>query len=704
MPKWSENRAVIGSNVERIDGAFKVSGQAKYSYDRNLPGLLHAVILRSSHAHAKIASLDSSAAEAMSGVLATHRIKSAGAEVNYIGDEIVAVAAETEELARDAARAIKVEYEKLPHAASEAQAKQLGGDFVADPAVDEEGDVAEALSRAAVTIEGTYGAPVITHVCLETHGLVAQWLGPDELVVYASTQAVHSTAGGLRRHFESIPNLKVTCNTPYMGGGYGSKFGPDVQGIAAAELAKATGRPVKLLLDRAEEHAAGGNRPSAYANVKAGIDSNGMLTAFDAETWGTGGHSRAANFPLPYIFAPTNRRRKHINYTVNAGDARAMRAPGHPQGAIVMEQVLDDLADKAKIDPVDFRLKNLPEINDTFKLLKPIYTRELKLGAERVGWYENRQPRGMSDGPVKRGFGCSLSTWGGRAGSSQATCTIYPTGQVEVRCGTQDIGPGTATLVAMVAAEELGLQPNDITPMIGSSAYPTSGGSGGSTTCGGVSLSTSMSCRKALAKLLDRVAGSSGKSKGDLQAAGGQVRVKGSNESMDWHEACATLGLDSVSASADMREGRGMASQGVGGAQFVDLTVDTETGEVRLNKIVAVADCGLVMNRLLCESQVIGGVIMGLNYGLFEDRRLDPATGRQVNPDMEWYKLASHADIGEIECHLLDYPERGTIGIGEPPTIPTAAAIANAVCNAIGVRLKVLPASPRNVLEALGKA
>ena len=704
---WPVKRQVIGTGVERVDGALKVSGKAKYSFDRNLPGMLHAKVLRSPHAHARVAALDLAGAEALPGVRATHVIKGEGRELFYIGDEIVAVAAETEELARDALRAIRIRYEVLPHIASEDQGLEAGEPYAKEPRTNDEGDVDAALRSASTTVEGSYGASVVTHVCLETHGLVAHWIADDELVVFCSTQAVHATADGLRRHFSAVPNLKVTCNTPFMGGGFGSKFGPDIQGIAAAELARAARRPVKLMLERNEEHVAGGNRPSAYARVKAGVDAEGNLVAFDAESWGTGGHSRGANFPLPYIYAPRSFRRKHTDVVVHAGDARAMRAPGHPQGSLVMEQVMDDLADKIGMDPVAFRLRNLPETNETFQTLKPIYTRELELGAERIGWYARRHPRGdATPGPIKRGLGCALSTWGGRAGGSQATCTIYPSGQVEVRCGTQDIGPGTTTLVALVAAEVLGLEPGDITALIGSSAYPPSGGSGGSTTCGGVSLSTATSSQKALARLSQAVAERLGVEAGDLRAEGGRIFASSApDRSLSWKQSCALLGLDPVTESADMREAdSGMSSQGVGGAQFADVSVDIETGEVRLHKIVAVADCGMVMNRLLCESQVIGGVIMGLNYGLYEDRRLDRPTGRQVNPDMEWYKLATHSDIGEIEVHLLDYPERGVIGIGEPPTIPTASAIANAVANAIGVRVPVIPITPRRVLEALERA
>jgi xanthine dehydrogenase YagR molybdenum-binding subunit len=705
MPSWPEERQIIGTKVERLDGPFKVSGKAKYSHDRNLPGLLHAKMLRSPHAHAKIEEIDAAPAERMPGVKAVHIHKKAGGELFFAGDEIAAVAAETEEQARDAVRAIRVKYEILPHVASEEQGLAQGGPALKRPSEKAEGDLDQAFKDCAATIEGEYGAPVITHVCLETHGLVAHWVSEEELVVYASTQAVGATADELRRYFKDVPNVKVRCETPYMGGGFGAKFGPDVQGIIAADLARKTKRPVKLMLERDEEHLAGGNRPSAHAKIKAGADASGNLIAFQAELWGTGGHSGGADFPCPYIYAPKNHRRKFTDVLVNAGARRAMRAPGHPQGCLVTEAAMDDLAEALGLDPVQFRVQNLPSHTKLFQTLRPIYTRELMLGAERIGWFEKRRSRAVNakkPGPLKRGYGCALSTWGGRAGDSQATCTIHGDGRVEVRCATQDLGTGTATLVPMVAAEILGLGVKDVTGMIGNSAYPPSGGSGGSTTVGGVSLSVAVSSMKALGKLLEKVAPQLGAAPDALEAEGGRIRVKSDpSKGLTWKQACALLGSQPVSESASKDEGAGMSDQGVGGAQFAQVVVDVETGEVRLEKLVAVADCGMVMNRLLCESQVYGGVIGGINYGLFEERKLDPVSGIQLNPDMEWYKLARSSDLRDIEVHLLDYPERGVIGIGEPPTIPTAAAILNAVSNAIGVRVNRIPVTPARILAAL---
>lgn len=675
MAQWPKERKVLGKKTTRVDGLAKVSGAAKYSYDINLPGLLYGRILRSPIAHGTIASIDVKPAESMPGVKAVIVHKGAGEELHYAGDEIAAVAATSEEIAEDAIRAIRLKMDPLPHIATETQALAAGGKAARQGKLDERGeDVNESMKGAAAVHEGSYGCEVQTHCSLETHGLVAKWEG-ESLTAWASTQAVHATKQGLSEHFGEP---QVTVNTKYMGGGFGSKFGPDVQGILAAELAKKAKAPVKLMLNRAEEHMVAGNRPSGFAKVKAGCDKEGKLVAFDAETWGTGGHSRGAGFPLPYIYKVDNRRRQHTDLFVNAGDARAMRAPGHPQGCLIMESLMDDLCHKLdpKMDPVEFRIRNLPSNN-----LREIWVRELEIGKEHIGWKDRWHPRGEEGpGPWKRGLGVALGTWGGGPGDSQSSCTIYPDGKVEVRCGTQDIGTGTTTVVAVVAAETLGLEVKDITPLIGSSEYPPSGGSGGSTTIGGVSSSVAVACQKALAMLREKT---------------------GTNETTPWKQACAKLGQTPISATGDKSEAKGLATAGVGGCHFADVSVDVETGRVRLHKIVAVNDCGSIVNRLTCESQVYGGVIMGLNYALYEWRRMDPKTGIPVNNDMEFYQLAGAGDIPEIDVQLLDYPERGVIGIGEPATIPTAAAIGNAVANAIGVRVPFTPLTPKRVLEAL---
>ncbi len=291
MAAWPENPRLIGSRITRLDGLAKASGRVKYPSDVRPEGTLFGVILYSPHAHAKIKSIDTSAAEKMPGVKGVHLIASVGATLHYQGDDIAAVAAETEELARDAARAIKVEYEILPHVVTEPQAMAPGAPLIMKPSNVRKGRAIvkgkpeEALAGAAATVEATYSLPVITHVCLESHGLTAKWEGSESLVAWASTQAVGATASELAQTF-SIPVGNVKVLTEVMGGGFGSKFGPDVWGTAAAHLSKKAGdRPVKIFLDRIQEHLAAGNRPSATGHVKLGATKEGKITAIGHESW-----------------------------------------------------------------------------------------------------------------------------------------------------------------------------------------------------------------------------------------------------------------------------------------------------------------------------------------------------------------------------------------------------------------------------------
>jgi xanthine dehydrogenase YagR molybdenum-binding subunit len=707
MAAWPTNPRLISTRIPRVDGLAKASGRAKYPSDVRPAGMLFGVMLYSPYAHARIKSIDTSAAEKMPGVKAVEVIAGAGKEVRYHGDDIAAVAAETEEQARDAAHAIKVDYEILPHAVTEEQALDdrapqiaKGGNVKKGRAV-VKGTPEDDMAKAAVTIEGTYSLPVITHVCLEPHGLCARWDDADHMTAWASTQAVGPTAGQLAQSFE-IPASQVTVLTDFMGGGFGSKFGPDVWGITAAKLAKKAGRPVTMFLDRIQEHLAAGNRPSASGTVKLGATKDGKLVAMIADTRGTGGGgNRGAQFPLPYVYDVPASTRAHSDVVVNCGDARAMRAPGHPQGCAIMEAAMDDLAEKLGVDPLEFRLKNLPPTD--FKT--PIYEAEVKMGADLIGW-SNRKPRGQSGkGPVKRGMGMALHTWGGGGQQDkQVGCVINPDGSVEVRSATQDLGTGARTVLAIITAEVLGLKVADVKSNIGNSTFPPGQNSGGSTTTPSMSPPTFTAATMARDELFQRIAGGLNAKPEDLSLADGQVLVSG-KPAMSWKDACRKLGTMPISVVGKFQPG--LSSVGVGGCQFADVSVDTETGVVKLNKIVAIQDSGLIIDMLTWESQVLGGVIGGLNYGLFEERIMEPTTGVMLNPDMELYKLAGASDIPEIivrAYHTDEMKARGVVGVGEPPTIATAAAIGNAVANAIGVRVPQWPMSPRNVLNALATA
>jgi len=708
MAAWPTNPRLIGTRIPRVDGLGKASGRTRYPSDVHPEGMLFGVMLYSPYAHATIKSIDTSAAEKMPGVKAVHLIAKEGTELRYCGDDIAAVAAETEEQASDAARAIKVDYEVLPHAVTEEQslddkAPQVakGGNVKKGRAI-VKGKPDDELAKSDVTIDASYALPVITHVCLETHGMTVKWEGDDHILAWASTQAVGPTAAGLAQAF-SLPATNVTVLTEVMGGGFGSKFGAEVWGIAAATLSKkAGGRPVRMFLDRIQEHLAAGNRPSARANVKLGAKKDGTLTALVVESFGVAGITSGSNLVMPYVYdVPTNSV-ANTDVFVNCGNQRAFRAPRHPQSCAVMEAAMEDLAEKLGMDPLEFRLKNLPP-ND-FKT--PIYEAEVKMGAELIGWSQNRKPRGQGGkGPIKRGLGMALHTWGGGgAQDKQVNCIINPDGSVEVRSATQDLGTGARTVLAIITAEVLGLKVTDVKSNIGNSTFPPGQNSGGSTTTPSMSPPTFTAATQARDELFKRIAPDLGVKPEDLSVADGQVLVKGQPK-LSWKEACGKLGTMPVTEIGKFTSG--LSSVGVGGCQFVDLSVDIETGVVKLNKIVAIQDSGLIIDMLTWESQVYGGVIGGLNYGLFEERVMDPTTGVMLNPDMELYKLAGASDIPEIivrAYHTDEMKARGVIGVGEPPTIATAAAIGNAVSNAIGVRVAQWPMSPRNVLNALATA
>jgi xanthine dehydrogenase YagR molybdenum-binding subunit len=704
----------MGTSIKRLDGPEKTQGKAKYAYDIIRPGMLYARLLGSPHAHARIKSIDMSAAEKLPGVKAVLALKDpAGEGANgkafYQGDEIAAVAATTEEIAEDAVRLIKVEYELLPVLATPAQAMSADAPAVfpkgnvSQQSLQQEGDVEAALKTAAHIVEGTYMTQVQTHTSLETHGGICEWEG-DKLTCWVSTQAVHGSRDGIAKAV-GVPQDRVRVITDYMGGGFGSKLGFDLQVVVCARLAKMAGAPVKLMLSRKEEHLVTGNRPSAYAKVRAGVDAQGKLVAFDAETWGTGGAGAGAGFPLPYsIYVFPNRRRRHRDAYTNAGPQRAFRAPGHPQSSFITEVVLDELADKLRMDPLELRMRNVltgtdPSTDDPSRQWRKYFP----IGAEKIGWSKRHPTGDPASGPIKRGMGCAGNTWaGGGSRQTRANCQILPDGGVLARIGTQDIGTGTRTLVALVAAETMGLPLSGVRAEIGDTNYPFAPGSGGSVTVASVSATVRAACEIARDELFAKVAPAVGVEPSALIAKGGRIYAKDSpGKGMSWREACKLLGVQPI--SADGAFGPGLSSTGTSGVQFADVEVDIETGITRVRKIVCVQDCGTIMDKLTAESQVYGGIIMGLGFALYENRILDRNTARMVNPNMEWYLLPGMSDIPEIEITLVDQPERGPVGLGEPPVVSTAAAVANAVANAIGVRVRRLPLSPDAILQALNE-
>jgi xanthine dehydrogenase YagR molybdenum-binding subunit len=780
MPDYAwpdaEHRTLIGKRTTRVDSPVKVSGQAKYTYDVHRPGMLYGKVLRCPYAHAKVVSIDTSAAEKIPGVKAVHIVQGPGANIHWAGDEIVAVAAVDEGAAEDAVRAIKVKYQQLPHLVSDAEppagsAQEQGplsmddiGDMLdnqvparqmvsqiqqyglnekptedvlkglkEDGASDDvlaalrsatvhpeagkrapanyqkaaaqtTGDPDKAFSEAEVISEGLYGIPVITHCCLESHGSISEWTDQDHVFTHISTQNVSGIPGQMAEPLK-IPATNIRVHQDNIGGGFGSKFSPDRWGIFTAEISrKADGKPVRYMLERDAELKVAGARPSAYARVKVAAKNDGTLTAWQSNSWGTGGPGGGGMPPIPYVFSIPNQRQEHTAIRNNIGPARAWRAPNHPQAAVLTMCALDDLGAKLKMDPVEFFGKNL----NLTKARENTYREELGIASELMGWKEKWHPRPEKVDGVVRGVGLSFHTWGGRGHASDCDLTIHPDGSVEIKMGSQDLGTGTRTCILVVAADTLGIPMDAIQLLIGDTNYPPSGGSGGSTTIGGVSSSTRRAAVDARDALFAKVAPALNAQPDQLECKNGQVSVKGDSiRQLGWKEACTKLGAMPLTVrgkNPDRSKPPDLTNSGVGGVQMAEVEVDSDTGIVKVRKMVAVQDCGLVVDLKTAETQCHGALIMGISYSLYEEKVMDPTTGRMLNPDMQFYRLAGFSDIPELVVHMMTgkgYDERGVIGLGEPPVISPGAAISNAVANAIGVRVSFLPLTPDRVLAAM---
>ncbi len=721
----------IGKRVKRVDGMAKATGAAKYTYDVNLKNQLVAKGLGCPHAACTIKSIDLEPAKKVAGVVEVHPLKKAGDKIEFQGDLIVVVAAENEGAAAEGVKAVKIEFEQQEvfvkdsdlEAAKAAKRTSAGGgkaQLEKEPDAGENEDafakkeIERLLKESAHSVEGEYGIDAITHCCLEPHGSTVEWKD-GKLTAYLSTQNVSQTAPGFATPLKiAASDVEVKCD--YVGGGFGSKFAADYWAVAAAEISKKTGRPVKFMLDRDQELKIAGARPSGYIKVRLGADKDGMITVWDSEHWGTGGATggAVAQTVVPYVYAPKNYRRNAVNIKTNNGASRAWRAPNHPQACAITQVALDDLAMKMGANSLDIFMKNLG--TDDKPLVagaKPsVYKAEMQRAAELIGWKDkwHSHGKGQAKGSVVDGLGMAIHTWGGGAGQSACKVRVHPNGDVETMCGTQDLGTGTRTVIALVLAETFGLPYESIRVNIGTSKYPASGASGGSTTVGGICESHRRAGQDAFAKIAELVAKKLEVDASKLEAANGRIQVSdNSSKSVSWKEACSLLGMTPLETDANYARGTksNLSSSQVGGVQMAHVEVDKETGVVRMKKYVAVQDIGLVISPQQAESQINGAIIMGIAYALFEQRINDPATGAFVNADLANYKLCRLGDIGEFVVDFYE-PEserkRGVIGLGEPPVIAPGAAISNAVANAIGVRVHPLPLTPQRVLAALKKA
>jgi xanthine dehydrogenase YagR molybdenum-binding subunit len=743
-PLWPPNEQlkVVGKKTPRLDGRAKVTGAAKYTADVKLPGMLYGRLITSPHPHAIIKSIDTSAAEKHPRVKGIHLLEGGKKEdgntkypkLRYVGQPIGAVAAVTQADADEAARLIKIEYQILPFVVDMEKAKEKDAPIIFEAPVSAQGsagggggprdakqegnvrksgprnagNIEQGFQEAEVVHEATYTTQVQTHSALETHGLVCDYK-PEQVTVYASTQGTDS----VRDEIAAVFNLKksqVRCITEYMGGGFGAKFGAGNYGVLAAHLSKKAQAPVRMMLDRREEHLCVGNRPNSHQQLKIGAKKDGTLTALQLTSHGTAGVGTGAGASGPHnsLYHCPNRQTEDADIFTNAGPSAAFRAPGHPQGAFSLEVAMDELADKLGMDPLEFRDKN--DQSDARRV-------ERKIGAEKIGW-KDRKPAGSDTGPVKRGIGVAQSIWG-RFMNKDAHCEVRLTrdGSVELLSSVQDIGSGIRTALAQIVAEELGLKPTDISVKIGDTNYPHGPASGGSVTTNSITPAARNAAWKVRQQLLQQVAPTLGAKPEDLTVADAKVSVTSDpSKSLTFKQACGKLKTDQIIEKGDrsddydtapgQRRRRG-PTDSVGGVQFVQVAVDTETGEVKVERVVAVHDSGRPINPLCLESQINGGVIQGLSYALYENRILDRQTGIMVNSNLEQYKIMGAKDCPQIEPIIIEqlWGKSSTDAgpIGEPATVPTSAAIANAVYNAIGVRIRQIPITPAVVLNALAQ-
>jgi CO/xanthine dehydrogenase Mo-binding subunit len=744
-PKEAELETV-GKPTERVDGPEKVTGQAKYTYDVNLPDMVWMKILHSSLPHARIRKIDSERARALDGVLAVlvpgdvpklrieaHQSLLLTDTARFVGDEIAAVVAETEAIAREAVTLLDVDAEELPFVVDAEKAREEGAPRIHEdpglmgpqPYVYERGNVEQGLAEADHVIEQTFRSQTQVHACLETHCSVARWEG-SKLTVWDSTQAVHPNRQSLAEAL-GIPLANVRVIGLYSGGGFGSKLWLNKHTILAALAARELGRPVKMVYDRADEAMSTGNRPGNVMTLRAGCKSDGTLTALELKSLGAVGAYRwwaTCGAPLREIYRCASARTEEDNVHINADTARPHRAPGHVQGTWALEQAIDMLAEKCGLDPLEFRLRNHCDVDQRRNL--PYSTKGLReayaQGAARIGWADReRHKRTRSTGAKRRGFGMATQVWGGLGGPpGYVIVHLYSDATLAVFSGAQDIGTATRTAVLQVVCEELTLPIERARIVMGDTqGTPYGYVSGGSRTAPTQTPAARLAAVDVKRQLLDFASAQM-----DVPAArlalqhGDVVDTEDARVRKSIADVMAEKRFDFFTDEKDQNMIVGKGWRGPNpddvevrswGAQFAEVEVDVDTGEVKVIHVVAAHEVGRLLNPLAASSQVEGGVIQGIGFALFEERVLNERSGRMVNANLHDYKLPTSMDIPVIEPIFIDLPDAkanntGVKGLGEPPIIPTAAAIANAVYDAIGVRVTQVPMTPKRVLDALSQA
>lgn len=699
---------VVGKPTDRVEGPRKTTGTAPYAYEQPAPDAAYGHVIGAAIAKGRIASIDLSAARAAPGVLAIVTADNAGKlekgnfntahllggpEIQHYHQAVALVVAETFEQARDAAALVRIDYAR-GKGAFDLHAAKDGAQPSRDQADIKQGDFAAAFASAPVTIDATYHTPDQAHAMMEPHATIAAWEG-DQLTLWTSNQMINWSRGDVAKTL-GIPREKVRLISPYIGGGFGGKLFVRADAILAALGAKAAGRPVKVALTRPLMFNNTTHRPATIQRIRIGATREGKITAIGHENWSgdlPGGGIENGVQQTRFLYAGENRMLQCRLAVLDLPEGNAMRAPGEAPGMMALEIAIDEMAEKLGMDPVEFRI-----LNDTQVVPgdppKPFSQRRLieclRLGAEKFGWADRpMKPASRRDGMWLVGMGVAAGFRNAPVMKSGARVRLSADGRVTVETDMTDIGTGSYTIIAQTAAEMMGVPLDRVEVQLGDSTFPVSAGSGGQW---GAASSTS-GVYAACNKLRESVAQKLGLDPAAATFSGGKVRAGRRSVALGEAARDGELVVEDAIEFGDLAE---RYQQSTFAGHFVEAAVHAYTGEMRVRRMLAVCAAGRILNPKAARSQVIGAMTMAVGGALMEELAIDKRFGFFVNHDLAGYEVPVHADIPHQECIFLDETDplaspMKAKGVGELGICGVAAAVANAVYNATGVRVREYP-------------
>ena len=713
---------VIGKPLDRIDGPRKTTGTARYAYERQdaAPNAAYGQVVGAAIAKGEIATMDIRAARAAPGVLAVVTARNAGRlgkgkfntakllggpSIQHYHQAVALVVAETFEQARDAAQLVQVTYVTGKGAFSLADAKSTAQKPKAEQKPDTAvGDFAAAFAAAPVQLDATYTTPDQSHAMMEPHASTAAWDG-DRLTLWTSNQMIDWSRGDVALTL-GIPKDKVRLISPFIGGGFGGKLFVRADAVLAALGARAAGRPVKVALARPMVFNNTTHRPATIQRLRIGAERDGKITAIGHESWSgdlPDGKPEIAVQQTRLLYAGAHRMTAMRLAVLDLPEGNAMRAPGEASGLMTLEIAMDEMAEKLGLDPVEFRIRNDTQV-DPEKPERPFSQRQLieclRLGAERFGWKQrSAKPAQHRDGRWLIGIGMAAGFRNNMVTKSGARVRLDSKGMVSVDTDMTDIGTGSYTIIAQTAAEMMGVSIDKVSVLLGDSTSPASAGSGGQWGANSSTAGVYAACMK----LRKMIADKHGLSAADVVFEDGQIRS--GDKRMSLAQAAGESGLVAED-TMDYGDLAKKYQQSTFAGHFVEVGVDAATGEIRVRRMLAVCAAGRILNPKSARSQVIGAMTMGVGAALFEALMVDKRRGFFVNHDLAGYEVPVHADIPHQEVIFLDETDpisspMKAKGVGELGLCGVAAAIANAVYNATGVRVREYPITLDKLLHRL---